>query len=82
MTKPAQKMHWSTSLPAEILVPAGLLSMKLEALLGTGRLENTCKIIESNCKPNTGTGSQQCGVYFLDTLEFAEEEVSVGKEWV
>lgn len=36
MTRPAQKIYWSTCLPAEILIPAGLQSMRLEALLTIG----------------------------------------------
>lgn len=36
MTRPAQKIYWSTSLPAEILIPAGLQSVRLEALLTIG----------------------------------------------
>lgn len=36
MTRPAQKIYWSISLPAENLIRAGLLSVRLEALLGIG----------------------------------------------
>lgn len=50
------------SLPAEILIPAGLLSMRLEALLGIGRLENTCNI-ESNT--NLIPGQAPSNVVFI-----------------